>query len=120
MISDVPRYRGYNRECLSRAVRLPWPVDCEASEASMTGALSSFEESLRATAAADPKHIQFLNSKSLLCPNGRCSGSHNGVSLYFDEGHLSLEGGRTLARDAALVEDGSWLRALRYDAVKYQ
>lgn len=115
-VTDVPVYRGYNRECMKRSMRLPWQIDCGANEAQMKKELSPFETHLAEMARRGSEDIYFLNSKSLLCPDGKCSGTRRGAPLYFDEGHISLEGGRLLAQDAfSNASDSSWLKALRQD-----
>ncbi|WP_449465783.1 acyltransferase family protein [Stenotrophomonas humi] len=118
-VTDVPVYRGYNRECLKRSMRLPWKINCGANETSMRGDLSPFEVYLSDMVRKDTENFHFLNSKELLCPGGICSGTRMGVPLYFDEGHVSLEGGRLLARDALDSSEGSsWLSILQHDVVE--
>lgn len=112
-ITDVPRYPGYNRECLQRSVRVPWAIDCGSSESVIDGRLSSFELEMAEIARSDPSQLTFLDAKRLLCPGGICRGWQDGSPLYFDEGHISLQGGRRLGREL-LYSEGSeaWLDSL--------
>lgn len=113
-ITDVPRYPGYNRECLQRGVRVPWSIDCGSQESVIDGRLSSFELEMLEIARSDPSRLTFLDAKTLLCTGGICRGWRGSTPLYFDEVHISLQGGRLLGRELLQSEgSGVWLDSLR-------
>lgn len=113
LLSDVPRYVGYNRSCLERATRLPFKLDCNPADGAIKPDRYTAEEYLSAFALANPGQVSFVDIKKLVCPAGQCRASIDGSPLYFDEGHISLEGGRAIARELIKSrERPSWLTVI--------
>lgn len=115
VLSDVPRYGGYNRSCLERSMRLPWNLDCGARATEISAQRLPFEDYLAEVSREGAGRVIFLDLKSQMCPGGNCRGWKNGTPLYFDEGHISLEGGRVLGRE--LLEgptSNQWLQAIGF------
>ncbi|WP_460824019.1 acyltransferase family protein [Lysobacter olei] len=105
LLSDVPRYIGYNRACPERTSRLPVALDCEPMDGAIKADLYPAEQFLSMLAAQSAGQIQFVDFKKLVCPRGRCRASIGGAPLYFDEGHISLQGGRMLAKELLDSQD---------------
>lgn len=82
----VPIFRGFDRMCDTKAIRIP-SMNCEGRSAYISQKETPTNSFLIELASRYP-NVSTLSVRDLICPSGACSAHHSGSSLYFDEGHL--------------------------------
>lgn len=96
LIGKVPRMHGFDPECEVRSVRLSF-IDCgtrfEIEQAEFSANL--FLKKL----ADEYPDVDYIDARNMLCNENRCSPYLDGKPVYFNAGHLSMEGGAMIARE---------------------
>jgi peptidoglycan/LPS O-acetylase OafA/YrhL len=111
LLGQVPSFEAYQRQCQARALRLPI-VDCNAlattadtGEASYNLAVADLADRVQGTS--------YLSARAWICTDGRCQPFLDGRPLYFDTGHLSMDGSWRLGDlIAASPEEQTWASAI--------
>jgi SGNH domain-containing protein len=110
ILGQVPQFPAYQRQCAARALR--WPVDCVALAARTDPGESDTEQFVRELASRMP-NTAYLTVHDLICGDGRCSPYLDGRPLYFNVGHLSIDGSWRLGRMVVASPDGAaWATAI--------
>ena len=98
----MPRYQ---RECPAKAIKAPF-LDCESQSKYPLGPGDAFNQKLSDYADEDPL-VWYIDVESVICADATCSPYVNGVPLYHNPTHISMEGswliGRRLVSDAEAV-----------------
>ncbi|HEX7029824.1 MAG TPA: acyltransferase family protein [Gammaproteobacteria bacterium] len=105
ILAKAPTFRDYNRECDVRRLRLTF-IDCEQRfrAGNRDFGINAF---LRDLAEAIP-NVHYFDIRHVLCGKD-CSPYIEGNPVYFDDGHISMEGSRVIgevmlrSRDPAML-----------------
>jgi peptidoglycan/LPS O-acetylase OafA/YrhL len=104
LIGKTPQMKGFDRLCRLKELRFPF-LTCPQIKTLLTADVMSLNESLRQFAQATP-NVQYFDATAYLCPDGYCTAyGHDGVALYYDQGHLSMSGSWKLG-NTIVVADG--------------
>lgn len=91
---------GFNvPTCLARQAKTPWrDLDCSFP---LQPALDTVEHNLNLRAAADMKHVSFVDLNNRICTSAECDpvDSDSGIVLFRDSHHLTTEFVRHIAPD---------------------
>ena len=107
VLGMVPRFPSYNRNCENRRLRLPM-VDCQARAGEGGNSNRKLNKQLQAIAKVN--HAYYMDVSRVLCTRTGCSPYLNDHPVYYDPGHLSMEGSWEIGQK--LVETGIPLRAM--------
>jgi peptidoglycan/LPS O-acetylase OafA/YrhL len=108
-LGQVPRFLAYQRQCPARALR--WPVDC-AAISTIPDEETATDRFIEGLPAMIP-NTRYLSVRDRICHDGSCSPYLDGAPLYFNVGHLSIEGSWRLGREIAASPAGStWISAI--------
>jgi peptidoglycan/LPS O-acetylase OafA/YrhL len=111
ILGQAPTFERYDRDCVIRTLRLP-VVDCVARATTIDPGEPPINGYLAALAASQPG-VSFLSIHDLVCRDGSCSPFLDGQPIYYDSGHLSMEGSWRLGRLLAASPAGAaWLDAM--------
>jgi len=111
VIGQVPQFRGYNRQCELRGVRVGG-LRCDERVAD-PGGDTGINHYLAEFARSTPR-VTYLDVRDVVCSEHGCRPHLDGKPLYFDASHLSMSGSWRIG--AKVVEGPSrkrWSRALR-------
>ena len=97
ILGQVPRMQGAGRLCRQKALKLPM-LECggDLDEAGK-GVNPKVNKWLIELSGSFP-NVHYFDVSDALCHRGRCKAYLNGSLLYFDAGHLSMEGSWALGR----------------------
>lgn len=95
ILANVPTFSAVNRKCMQKALKLPMLM-CSESGAERPGVVA-INDQLSALAAGRA-NVHFFDPRDQLCPKGKCSAYLDGRLVYFDAGHLSMEGSWAIGR----------------------
>jgi peptidoglycan/LPS O-acetylase OafA/YrhL len=101
LLGKVPTFPGYNRDCEARKVKVA-DLDC-LRLARSRDKLPDINGFLM-TLARETANVSYFAVREHICADGTCVAYLDGKPLYFDSGHLSIDGSRRLGR--ALREAG--------------
>ncbi|QKE65455.1 acyltransferase [Aquipseudomonas campi] len=105
IMASVPRFLAVNRKCSQKSLKLPMLV-CSESGAEDPGVVPI--NARLSALAAGRTNVHFFDPREQLCPRGRCSAYLDGHLVYFDAGHLSMEGswvvGRQIVREQGVPD----------------
>lgn len=91
IMGKAPEITGFELGCTEKAKRSPIPVSCPFTSPIQDDILSA-NTKLKAFAEATP-NVAYFDVSPYLCKNGMCSAfDEEGDLLYYDVGHLSVEG----------------------------
>ena len=111
LLGQVPSFESYQRQCAARALRLPI-VDCNALATVPDLGETADNLSVAALAARVPG-VSYLSVRDRICHDSLCQPFLDGQALYFDTGHLSMDGSWRLGRlIAASPDEASWAMAI--------
>jgi hypothetical protein len=111
LLGQVPSFETYQRQCQSRALRLPI-VDCNALATTPDTGETPFNTDVQAIAGR-VSGVTYLSVRDRICHDGRCEPFLDGLPLYFDTGHLSMDGSWRLgALIAASSAEPTWASAI--------
>jgi hypothetical protein len=96
LVADIPEMPFYPWQCVQRFAGKPPSVDCSLPLAAVQERQGAYRAMLSAVAAAVPG-VRIFDSLPVLCPDGRCAMVRDGVPIYRDPHHLSLEGSTWIA-----------------------
>ena len=95
VLAQVPNFRGMDRKCPQKALKLPM-LECGETETESSGVARNNVRMFELMAGrAD---VQFFDPRTQLCPGGQCSAYLDGHLVYFDASHLSMEGSWIIGR----------------------
>ncbi|WP_079202262.1 acyltransferase family protein [Pseudomonas sp. CC6-YY-74] len=94
ILGQVPRMKEVVRECSQKALKLAM-IKCESGDEGGTAPL--INKWLREFAGSHPG-VNYFDITDALCRGDRCSAYLNSSLLYYDAGHLSMEGSWFLGR----------------------
>ena len=98
LIGEGPRFKGYDRRCSEKALKIRW-LDC-ASAFSFEDK-GTYPTNIRlAELAAETPNVSYIDFRSLTCPQGVCSPYDKHGPLYYDSAHLSMAGSWRLGERA--------------------
>lgn len=92
VIRDTPRPAGVVPSCVSRNQGVA--AKCAFDKVASTGLDAGLA---RAEKAADPARVRFVDLTAQLCPTARCPVEQDGVLMYRDAHHLTVQYAKTLA-----------------------
>lgn len=95
VLGHVPHIPGFDRSCEAKAVKLGF-MDCASLAIVSDGRVNSLNAEIRRISLA--AGAEYLDFNNFLCKKGRCRGIIRGISLYFDDIHLSASGSEQLGR----------------------
>lgn len=96
LVLQVPYFDNYDRLCYQKA-RLVGGVDCVARGTSVISKESKINSDLTQFARRYP-NVEIVTLRSAICDGDTCSAYMGGVPLYYDQGHLSMQGSQELGR----------------------
>lgn len=102
ILAKAPIFRGYNQFCDVRRVQLPY-LDCESyfTRQSRPFKVNNFLQRI----ATRHDNVHFVDVSHVLCRENRCSPYLDGRPVYFDEGHISMNGSVEIGRRIVEEED---------------
>jgi len=105
LLGQVPYFRGYNRECELRAIRIGG-ADCRGRLSYRDSGESSMNRYLAQLAGSMP-NVHYVSIRSAICQKGVCTPYLSGHPIYYDGSHLSMEGSRAIGRKLLAAGNGS-------------
>lgn len=103
LIGEVPTIPNYDRECYIIKLKVSF-VDCKARARAPRDLISSINERIRAIAVRTG--TPYFDFTDVLCDETTCSAEIGDRPIYFDPGHLSIDGslqvGEAALKDRAL------------------
>lgn len=96
LLGQVPYFRGYNRECELRAIRVGG-MDCRDRLSYKDPGESSMNRYLAQLAGSMP-NVHYFGVHPAICQRGVCTPYLSGHPIYYDGSHLSMEGSRAIGR----------------------
>lgn len=108
VLISSPPYSGYDSgRCVERAItgRLFFGADHEDCTISENSFRQERNSALRLLAHVSREHkIDLIKLEEFLCRNNRCMVELDGVPIYRDSEHLSIEGSRIIGKQMGLIE----------------
>ncbi len=95
VLAQVPNFRGMDRKCSQKALKLAM-LECGETETESSGVARNNVRMFELMAGRDD--VQFFDPRTQLCPRGQCSAYLDGHLVYFDASHLSMEGSWIIGR----------------------
>lgn len=91
LIGKVPVFRSYDRLCREKRIAMPF-MKCEMTPPEpLNEKVAIVNEQLKSIAKSIP-NVEYYDVIDILCPNGDCSAyDADGVPMYYDKSHLSLD-----------------------------
>ena len=90
LLGKIPVIAGYDRLCAEKALGYP-ALSCPEARAPIGADVAAVNARLREFAQQTPG-VRYFDPTPYLCPQGECSASgQDGVPLYFDPSHLTLQ-----------------------------
>ncbi len=115
LLGKVPMFRGYDRQCDEKAVRLPW-LDCRVPDRPVAEDVASINAAMRRIASRHPGTVYF-EATEYLCPGHICSvNGPEGRRRYYDPGHLSVKGSAELGQ--LMLAHGGVPKALNFSSAE--
>lgn len=96
VMSNIQHFAGLNHYCDQRAQRLSF-INCQERFSAREPVSFSMNDTLKAI-AENNEAVEFFDVNAYICPNGKCSAFLDGEQVYYDRGHLSVEGAAQLGR----------------------
>jgi peptidoglycan/LPS O-acetylase OafA/YrhL len=116
LLGSVPRFDAYNRACDLRGLRVGG-IDCRARYTRTDDGDPPANRWLQGLARAH--HVDYLDVREVLCSGGSCSPYLDGEPVYFDGGHLSMDGSwRVGSHLLALPAGARWRSVLSPERAK--
>ncbi|MEM9441856.1 MAG: acyltransferase family protein [Pseudomonadota bacterium] len=104
LIGEVPYFPGYDRECYIIQLKVSF-VNCDERARAPRALIA--EVNTRIGRIAETTGVAFFDFADLLCDRRTCSAKIDGAPLYYDAGHLSIDGsirvGEMAVKDEALL-----------------
>jgi peptidoglycan/LPS O-acetylase OafA/YrhL len=95
ILGKAPVIAGYDRLCREKALSFPGR-NCWIRAVPLRSDIAAINERLR-NFAASTLNVEYFDATSFLCPGGLCSAfGPDGQPIYFDSGHLTVQGSRKL------------------------
>ena len=89
LFGEVPYFPGYDRECYVIKLKVGF-VDCDERARAPRALIAEVNERIRTI--ADTTGIVYFDVADLLCDDTTCSAQIGGDPIYYDAGHLSIDG----------------------------
>jgi len=103
LIGQTVQFINYDRFCQQKALK--FGIECQRKfSANIKGAQSLNRKLSRMVAQIDG--ARYIDFNDLICPKESCSPYREGKAIYFDGGHISMDGSQELGKQA--VADGSY------------
>jgi len=96
ILGQLPKFKNIElvKECGRRSLKFFVP---KCGDFTLHSSLPALNQSLR-TLASKYEHVSYFDVNYVLCEDGECRNSLDGIQLYFDGGHLSMEGSWALGK----------------------
>lgn len=98
--SKVPIFSGYDLKCQEKSIRMPF-INCGRREGYKSQNDIEVNNIIRDLVAKN-KSVQFFSVRNSICKAGFCSPYAGNKALYYDAGHLSMEGSVFLGNESVL------------------
>ncbi|PHP68164.1 hypothetical protein CSC94_05805 [Zhengella mangrovi] len=102
VLGDVPPLLKYDRECY--VIRLKTPL-ANCSERARVAGRPDRVYNDRIKAIAEKAGALYIDFNDLLCDNQYCHGERGGRPLYYDAGHLSINGSVLVGKEVVANKD---------------
>ena len=104
LVGEVPYFPGYDRECYVIKLKLDF-VDCDERARAPRSLIA--EANRRIQKIAETTGVAYFDVADLLCDRTTCSAQIDGDPIYYDAGHLSIDGsvrvGEMALQDEAML-----------------
>ncbi len=110
LLAQVPTFPGYNKECEIRAIRLNH-LNCSLRYKNTRKDHIS-NQYLRKI-AKKYTNVSFFDIRNQLCQDDECSPYLDGKPIYYDVGHLSMKGSKSIGERMLQTKD-PMLKLLKY------
>jgi peptidoglycan/LPS O-acetylase OafA/YrhL len=96
LVLQVPYFPNYDRNCHQKAL-LAGDLNCIERGTSSSNKETKINHDLAQFVRRHP-NIEILTLRNVLCNSDGCSAYLKGMPLYYDSGHLSMQGSREIGR----------------------
>jgi hypothetical protein len=96
ILGQIPVFESISRKCPQKALKVSGLL-CSGGDQERSPSAMTINSVLRKIADAR-ENVEFYEVTDFLCPGGSCRAFHEGMLIYFDESHLSMEGSWHLGR----------------------
>lgn len=96
LVLQVPYFKNYDRRCLQKSQKVDG-LDCFERGTIASDAETKINKDLSVFASRYP-NVQIVSFRKVLCAEKTCSAYLDGVPLYYDPSHLSMQGSKEIGR----------------------